>query len=385
MREILVSRASPREIAVMENGRLCEYMRGKDCMERSAGDLVLGRVERVISGMDAAFVSIGEERNGFLPLKEKSDSFQGEARLRSGDRVLVQIIREAHGEKGAFLSRDCALKGEYVLYMPMNRFVGASAKMEASCADRWRQWGRERAAGQFGLVMRTACQTAESDAVDAEIAQLQHTWQQLSKAASAAPVGAVLLSEKDAMLENILKDYLPRGVDAVVSDDPSIVEAVGSMCPVRLVEADPLQTAGVPEKLHEATQRRVWLKSGANLVIDECEALTVIDVNTAKFTGKQRMEQNLTKVNREACAEIARQVRLRALGGILIIDMIDMTEERDREAVLTALREAFAQDREKTVIHGYTSLGLIEMTRRRTRISLREMMEQSKKRSKAEA
>ena len=374
MREILVNRADPREIAVMENGHLCEYLTDEPSAGLRTGDLVLGRVERVIAGMDAAFVQIGAERNGFLPLKEKSDSFQGETRLKTGDRVLVQVIREAHGEKGAFLTRDCTVKGVYVMLMPMNRFIGASAKLDSVTADRLRDFGRAAAENRFGLIMRTACQDADPRDVSDEINRLWENWQRIAHDAATAAVGAVLSTDAGSVLTELLKDYIPRGVDAVVSDDPAVETIVNSACPFSLVDSDPLATAGVPAKLEDALRRRVWLKSGANIVIDECEALTVIDVNTAKFTGKRNIERNLTQVNREACEEIARQVRLRAYGGIIVIDMIDMTDEEDREAVLASLREAFANDREKTVVHGFTHLGLIEMTRRRTRIPLREMM-----------
>ena len=367
MREILVS-AAGRACAVMEDGRLCEYI--PEEKEAASGAVLLGKVVRVVRSTEAAFVDIGAERNGFLPLKERSETFAGQP-LREGDRVTVQIVREAHGEKGAFLTRDINLAGESVILMPCNRFVGASGKLSAPEADRLRALGRELAGERFGLVMRTAAAQMPREAIRDEAESLLSRWDAISRAAPAAPAPSVLWAGRSA-LESLLDDYVPRGVDRVISDDPAVEALCAGRCEFRPVRADPLETAGVPAKIGEALKRRVWLKSGANLVIDECEALTVIDVNTAKNTARRDHEKAMASVNAEACAEIARQIRLRSLGGIIIIDMIDMIDEEDRAHVLETLRTAFSRDRAKTVIHGYTSLGLIEMTRRRTRKALRE-------------
>ena len=371
-REILVHGGA---VAVMEDGRLCEYLTGTEG-GLAPQTVVRGRVARVVRGMDAAFVDVGEERNGFLPLKEKNGDPDA-APLREGDAVTVQVVREAHGEKGAFLTRDIALAGQTVILMPCGRSVGASGKLDAAEAARLRETGRRLADGRFGLVMRTAAAEAEEAEIAAEIGSLAAVWADIAARAPVSPVPSVL-REARTPLETLLDDLIPRGVDAVISDEPETERLCAGRCLFRAVQADPMHTAGVPARLEEALRRRVWLKSGANLVIDECEALTVIDVNTAKNTGKRQAEASLTRVNVEACAEIARQVRLRSLGGIIIIDMIDMIDESHRGEVLSALRQAFACDRAKTVIHGFTSLGLIEMTRRRTRKALRETLKTRK-------
>lgn len=369
-REILVHGGA---IAVMEDGRLCEYLTGEDG-DPAPQTVVRGRVARVVRGMDAAFVEIGAARNGFLPLTEKN--CPQDVPLREGDAVTVQVVREAHGEKGAFLTRDICLTGQTVVLMPFGKSVGASGKLPAGDAARLRALGRRLADGRFGLVMRTAAAQSAEEAIAAETEALAAVWADAAERAPTAPAPSVLLAPRGA-LEALLDDLIPTGVDTVISDEPEVARLCEGRCPFRPVAADPLRTAGVPAKVEEALRRRVWLKSGANLVIDECEALTVIDVNTAKNTGKRQAEQSLTRVNVEACAEIARQVRLRSLGGIIIIDMIDMMDEAHREEVLAALRDAFARDRAKTVIHGFTSLGLIEMTRRRTRRALRETVGQA--------
>ena len=371
-REILIRGADPRDIAVMEDGRLCEYLPAGEA-GGNTGTVCVGKIVRVLKGMDAAFVEIGEERNAYLPLREKHLP-EDAAPLREGGRVLVQVVREAHGEKGAFLTRDISLGGQYLILMPRSASVGVSDKLNGAQAARLRKLGTELSGGSCGLVMRTACAQAEETEIRAELETLRETWERIRNAAPTAHVPSELWRQTDP-LTALLDDYLPRGVDCVISDDPAVERCCAGRCPFRLVQTDPLQTAGVPAKLREGLQRRVWLKSGGNLIIDECEALTVIDVNTAKFTGKRPLEHNLTHVNLEACAEIARQIRLRALGGIIIMDMMDMDARENRDAVIQTLRQAFEADRSKTVIHGFTSLGLIEMTRRRTRRPLRESLQ----------
>lgn len=364
MREIRVKSGEVRELAVVEDGRLCEYILD-DTTGAAAETVYLGRVVRVMSGMKAAFVDIGQEKNGFLPLEERSQSCDL-PRLQDGMAVLVQVKKPAQGTKGAFLTRDITLCGEYVLFMPMNRYVGVSSRVEDE-RDKaeLRRLGREISGGAFGLVMRNSALNADETLIREETARLQDVWQGIAKAAPTAHVPS-LIHRPRTQLDALLDDYAPRGIDAIVTD-----EAKPDYPGLTVRRAD-APMADVLHQRDKALQRYVWLDCGGNLVIDRCEAMTVIDVNTAKNTGRRDLEQTILRTNLEACREIARQLRLRNHSGIILIDMIDMTTDDHRQQVLDALTEALKADRVKTVVHGFTSLGLIEMTRKKSRQPLYE-------------
>ena len=364
MRTIYVKGGMQQEIAVCEDGKLVEYLLQRE--DNSTEAIYLGKVERVINGMKAAFVDIGQEKNGFLPLEEVSKTAIL-PKLQAGQRVLVQVKKEAQGTKGAFLTRDISLCGEYVLLMPMNRYIGVSSRIEdAQTREDMKQLGNEIAAGRFGLVMRASAPQAEENAIREEVSSLWERWETISMAAPVAHAPSMIHKPR-TLLESVVEDYRSRGIERFVTDDKELAANLGAIAPVDVTGEDLMEVSGMIKQRDKALQRHVWLQSGGSLVIDRCEAMTVIDVNTAKFTGKRDIEDTILRLNLEACGEIARQVRLRNASGIILIDMIDMRDEEHRRQVLTRLKECFAQDRIKTVIHGFTSLGLIEMTRKKSR------------------
>ena len=369
MREIYVKAGAVREIALVEDGKLCEYLR--DDATSAAETIYVGRVERIVPGMKAAFVDIGQEKNGFLPLEERSQSAML-PKLQTGDTVLVQAKKEAQGTKGAFLTRDITLCGEMVILMPLNRYVGVSSRIEGEEERQALQsMGKRIADGRFGLIMRNAALNAAEEDIRTEVDELTCARDDIRRAAPTAHVPS-MVHQPRTQLDSLLDDYRPRGIDRIITNDEALAKQLGDIAPVTLAGDELMTIARLTHQREKALQRHVWLDSGASLVIDPCEAMTVIDVNTAKFTGKRDLSQTILRTNLEACKEIARQVRLRNLGGIILIDMIDMGEEAHRQQVLDALHEAFAADRVKTVIHGFTSLGLIEMTRKKSRIPLRD-------------
>jgi len=328
--------------AVEENRRLVEYIPVRE--EDQTGRILYGKVNRIMAGLEAAFVDIGRERDGFLPLRENSNSFT-EPDFRSGDRVLVQIRREETGKKGAALSRDISLPGSYLILMPMNRHIGISARIQdPALQEKLLRTGRELAAGRFGLVMREASASVDTEILHREMEQLEEQWEKIRNGGASAP--------EVSPYKELVRDYTPRGI--------SRIERVDTLPPDLL------------RQLKEGEQRKIRLPHGGNIVIDRCEALTVIDVNSASDTGQGNRREAILRTNTEACKELMIQTRLRNLSGILIIDLIDMDHPEDQELILEELRKAAAGDRIKTVIHGFTSLGLLEMTRKRSRNTWQE-------------
>ena len=328
--------------AVEENRRLVEYIPVRE--EDQTGRILYGKVNRIMAGLKAAFVDIGRERDGFLPLRENSNSFT-EPDFRSGDRVLVQIRREETGKKGAALSRDISIPGSYLILMPMNRHIGISARIQdPELQEKLLRTGRELAAGRFGLVMREASASVNTEILRGEIAQLEEQWDKIRNSGASAP--------EDSPYEELVRDYTPRGI--------SRIERVDILPPDLL------------RQLKEGEQRKIRLPHGGNIVIDRCEALTVIDVNSASDTGQGNRREAILRTNMEACREMVIQARLRNLSGILIMDLIDMDHPEDQELILEELRKAAGGDRIKTVIHGFTNLGLLEMTRKRSRNTWQE-------------
>ena len=333
--------------AVEEEGRLTEYWPQNPA--DGTGDILRGRVERIMSSLQCAFVDIGRKKSGFLPLKENSESFQG-GPVCSGDLISVQIRREETGEKGAFLSRDLTLAGSAMLLMPMNRFIGVSVRIrdpeDRARLKRIGQELQEDGEGGYGIVLRSAALGMSVEELREERDQLWARWENALSQASECPGKRVILPGNSAA-EDLMNDYAHRGIDRIVRS--------GELPPDLL------------RQLKEAEGRKIRLPHGGNIVIDPCEAMTVIDVNSASEGRNSGRRETILETNLEACREMAIQTRLRNLSGILILDLIDMEDESDRSRVLHELERCFAMDRIKTVIHGFTRLGLVEMTRKRSR------------------
>lgn len=342
----------PGYCAVTEDGRLMEYH--PDDAEDQSGAILLGRAERLMPGMNCAFVDIGRQKNGFLPLDEDSKSFSG-GKIRSGDLLLLQVKKEENGEKGAFLTRDITLPGQYVIVMPMNRYIGVSGRIQdEETRSRLKREGQETADGRFGLVMRNAAAEADPDTIREEAESLFGRWEQIRSEAKEGGKPGKIFATADPY-SRLAEDYASGGFETVAATQ----------------EPDP----EISRQLRQAGERRVRLPGGGNIVFDRCEAMTVIDVNTASSAGQGSKEQTVLETNLEACEAIAQQARLRNLGGIILIDFIDMESETDRSLVSDKLAASFAADRIKTVIHGWTRLGLMEMTRKRTGKEIRQERE----------
>lgn len=335
--------AGPDWYAVTEDGMLVEYL--PQGTEDGSGTILLGRIGRLMPGLNCAFVDIGRKKNGFLPLDEENSSFTG-GKPRSGETLLLQIKKEETGEKGAYLTKDITLPGQYVIVMPMNRYTGVSSRIRDEAArERLKQTGSEIAKGRFGIVMRNAAEDADGSAVREEAETLFARWKEIEKQAAAGGRPGTRFRQDDP-LSRLKADYASGGYEVVnETEDPG---------------------PDITRQLKQAAERTLKLPGGGNIVIDRCEAMTVIDVNTASSAGSGSKQRTVLETNLEACEMIARQVRLRNLGGIILIDFIDMDMETDQSLVLDKLNECFRNDRTKTVIHGWTKLGILEMTRKRT-------------------
>ena len=332
----------PGYCAVTEDGILVEYIKA-DREDRN-GCILLGKVERMMPGLKCAFVDIGRKKNAFLPLDENSGSFSG-VPVRSGQTLILQIKKEESGGKGAYLTRDIAIPGSCVIVMPMNRYIGVSNRIpDGEVRKRLKSTGTLIAEGKYGIVLRNAAADADDETIRKEAEMLLEEWNNIEKKAAEGgfPGKQLWYSTEEA---RIREDYAADGYETVTEE---------TMSPE------------ISRQLRNASERKLHLPGGGNIVIDRCEAMTVIDVNTASSRGEKTKEQTVLETNLEACAMIAQQVRLRNLGGIILIDFIDMNDEKDRGMVYEKLSKCFAKDRIKTVIHGWTKLGIMEMTRKRT-------------------
>ena len=370
-----------REIALLDEGKLAEFYVEQEDEGTLVNAVFLGKVDRVVPGMGAAFVQIGQPLNGFLPLQEM-DSFAKQAdagQLAAGADVIVQVKKDAKDQKGAFLTRDISLPGQFVILMPLNRYVGVSKRVTDACErETLLALGKELTQDAFGLVLRQAALAARRQELEEEIIELQARWEKIRSKAVTAKAPATLYREA-SVLAALVRDYAPRYDMSVTCND--VVNRMPAPPngllweQVSDLELEAVWKASdVEADLAIATGRRVELKNGGSLVIDEREALSTVDVNSGKFVGEKDGELALRQ-NLAACPEIARQIRLRNLSGILLIDFIDMRTDEQREQVVERLRDELSRERDKTVLHGFTSLGLLEMTRKRTGLSLRDAVQ----------
>ena len=379
----LLFQGSPEStrIALLDETRLLEFYQEDTGAQSLVGSVFLGRVERVLPDVKAAFVKLGLRQNGFLPLREAESYHRtsGSASLMTGQDVLVQVKKDPRGEKGAFLTRDIGLPGQYVLLMPKNRFVGLSRRVTGE-EDRARAQalGRRIADGRFGLIVRHAALFAPVAEAQAEAEALWQMWCEIERHAQYVKAPALLHAEP-SMISILLRDYAARHPIEVLSrlEPPETPPQGVTWRTLTAVEMEAAWSAARVEKqVDEALCRRVPLPGGGSLVIDEREALTTIDVNSGSAVTAAGGETLAVEENLRAAAEAARQIRLRNLSGILLIDFIDMQSDADRGRVLAAMEQAASDDRVKTVIHGFTSLGLLEMTRKRTRDTLSDTLTQ---------
>ena len=392
MEEILIN-VSPQEtrVAVVAAGMVQELLVERAASRGLVGSLYAGRVARVLPGMQSAFVDIGLERAAFLHVADIRGSREAqkpiEKLLAEGESLLVQVAKDPIGSKGARLSTQLSIAGRLLVYLPHDPHIGISQKIGD---ENGRQALRERlqqllpADEKGGFIVRTLAESASEEELRADVDYLRSLWQAIRERSLGAQPPR-LLHEDLSLAQRVLRDMVNAETGRVIVDSRETVQKLAAFAEHYMPrvrdrlsyyegERPLFELYDVEAEIERALSRRVSLKSGGTLVIDQTEALTTIDVNTAGFVGGRSLDDTIFKTNLEAAQAIARQLRLRNLGGIIVIDFIDMASSEHQTAVLEELRRALARDRTRMTVNGFTALGLVELTRKRTRESLAHVL-----------
>jgi ribonuclease G len=399
-------------IAIVEDGVLAEFLIERKEEMGVAGNIYKGKVARVLPGMQAAFVDIGMEKAGFLHASDFStepedvelsgddvefeEAAKGpkapparrlplEKQIARGEEILVQVAKDPLGTKGARVTSHVSLPGRYMVFMPGTSHIGISRRIESDEErKRLKEIAQSLGTEMGGFILRTACEGLSKREIQRDLHFLTKLWSRIQQKAESASAPSLIHQDLD-LIARTLRDFFTADTEQVVIDSPKdhrrVVDFVRHFMSRQKAKIvlysgkDPLfEQQGIEEKVVKALDRRVWLRSGGYLIIERTEALTAVDVNTGRFVGKRNQEETILKTNMEAVQEVVRQLRLRNVGGIIIIDFIDMEKEGNRRKVYDALKEALKKDKARTNILKISELGLVEMTRQRTRESLENQL-----------
>ncbi len=394
-RQMIVRQRDDRiQIGVLEDGVLAEHFVSKTQQDSLIGNVYLGKVQNVLPSMEAAFVDIGRGRNAVLYAGEvnwESVNLEGKQRrienaLKSGDTVLVQVTKDPVGHKGARLTSQISLPGRYLVYVPGGSMTGISRKLPDVERNRLKRILKDRLPEHAGVIVRTAAEGASEEELTHDINRLRAQWEGIESQSTSTKILApeLLYGEPDLTIKVVRDVFNEDFSKLIVSGEEAwdTIEAYVTYVAPDLVgrlekwtkDQDIFAAWRIDEQIHKALERKVFLPSGGSLVIDRTEAMTVVDVNTGKFTGSGgNLEETVTKNNLEAAEEVVRQLRLRDIGGIIVIDFIDMVLESNRDLVLRRMVECLGRDRTKHQVAEVTSLGLVQMTRKRMGTGLLEV------------
>lgn len=391
MNEIIIDvGVNQKRAAIMENNQLVElYIERKDT-KRTLGNIYKGRVVNVLPGMQAAFVDIGLAKNAFLYVADavSSDDIIDNKTVdinktpiqqvvKKGQEIIVQVIKEAYGSKGARVTTQITFPGRYLVYMPSTDYIGISRKItDEKERIRLKDIAEVLKDDKFGLIMRTVAEGKTQEEIEKDLAYLKKKYKRILREKNLGKAPKIIYEELD-LVERVVRDIFSFKTNKLVINNwdkynniLEQIEAYNNMLSDRIEYFDLKQNIfdyyRIQAEIDNALQKKVWLESGGYLVIDETEALTVIDVNTGKYIGSSNLEDTVLQTNIEASWEIARQIRLRNIGGIIIIDFIDMYNDEDDKKVINELEKALKNDRIRTTVLGMTKLGLVEMTRKKT-------------------
>jgi ribonuclease G len=393
MNEEILINVTPREtrVAVVAVGVVQELLIERSSGRGLVGNIYMGRVARVLPGMQSAFIDVGLERAAFLHVADIWENREPgkpiEKILAEGQPMLVQVVKDPIGSKGARLSTQISLAGRLLVYLPHDPHIGISQRIEdengrAQLRDRLKEMLPADEKG--GFILRTLAEAAAEDELRADLGYLRHLWATIRERSLSARAPQLLYQDL-SLAQRVLRDMVGGGTTRVLVDSrenhqkltafaqgymPQLVARIEHYSGERPL----FELYNVEDEIEKALSRRVELKSGGYLILDQTEAMTTIDVNTGGFVGSRNFDDTIFKTNLEAAQAIARQLRLRNLGGIIVLDFIDMQSEEHRNAVLEEFKRALARDRTRITVNGFTTLGLLEMTRKRTRESLAHVL-----------
>lgn len=388
MKEIVLQRqAQGVRAALFENRELIEVFEGEGLTSRLVGNIYRGRVENILPGMQAAFVDVSLDKNAFLYVadavarfsEEEDKSIQElpriEQMLKPRQELLVQVLKEPLGSKGARITTNITIPGRYVVLVPKTDYIGISRKIsDPGERERLRQAAEKARPEGLGIIVRTLAEGIEEEEIAADIEQQVKLWQDILKRIPHASVPGLVHQDVD-LVSRLVRDLIDQDVEKITADHEEIALTLRQS--LKEIEhpaakhifldsrGDLFSQYGVDGEIRRALRAKVWLASGGYLVIQQTEALVSIDVNTGKYVGRHSLEDTVLHTNLEAAREIARQLRLRNLGGIIVIDFIDMISEESQRLVLKELEEACDRDKTKSHVLGLTQLGLVEMTRKK--------------------
>lgn len=387
MIEILIDKKeNEKEIALVENGNLIEYYIDENESTRREGNLYVGIIKDIIKGMQAAFVDIGTEKNSFIHLKDllpKIDETKQKMEpnlkisdtVKKGQKILVQVKKDSNIQKGARVSTHINLPSKYIVLMPNTDIITVSQKVEDKKEqERLIKLVKENITKGNGAVIRTSAVGKEQEIID-DIKNIENKWNKINQKFQQTKTEKPILIEKaESIVEKMILDLPEKSIEKITVNDKKEYQKFQDFkkesgyineTKIELQEGnDVLDKYDIKKQIEKMQNRKIWLKCGGFITIDKTEALTAIDVNTGKYTGNKTMEDTAVKVNKEATAEIAKQLRMRDIGGIIIIDYIDMQNEEDKKDVEKILVEELKKDRSKTQIEGFTKLDLMELTRK---------------------
>jgi len=372
------------QIAVLEGRELAQHYVTRVGATSMVGNVYLGRVQNVLPGMEAAFVDVGRGRNAVLYAGEVNwspEDLEGAAPrieqvLKNGQSVLVQVTKDPIGGKGARLTAQISLPGRYLVLAPNSAVSGISRRLPDDERRRLKTIFKQLQPDRHGLIVRTAAEGATEAALAADLERLLAEWTAIEKRSKRAKAPAVLYEEPELTVRVVRDLFTDEEFRELVTDSPRVFGLVTDylrgvapdlLSKVRLHEGSlsAFEEFHIVEQIHKGLDRKVWLPSGGYIVIERTEALTVIDVNTGKSVGKTNLEETVVNTNVEAARESARQLRLRDIGGMIVIDFIDMLLEQNKKKVIDSMKESLAQDKSRSQVFDISPLGLLEVTRKR--------------------